>query len=208
MALHDPLNHLTHPLMLRGQTVTLEPLGLEHIAPLMNIAVAHPEDFLYTSTPTNAEEAESYFARAFAEREAGLAYPFVILRGGLVVGTSRYAAINYGNRNCEVGFTWLDPGVRGTTVNAESKYLMLEHAFEGLDFLRVYLYADARNVRSQRAIRKLGAVYEGTLRAERVMKDGFIRDTQVYSVLYNEWPEVKRTLKARLALASAVDAHG
>lgn len=190
---------LHHPLTLTGRVVRLEPLDAQHIPPLMAIAEAHPSDFLYTSTPTSAEEAEAYFARAFSERENGLAYPFVITREGEVVGTSRYAAINATNRNCEIGFTWLDPVVRGTAVNLEAKYLMLRHAFEALDFLRVYLYADARNVRSQRAIRKLGAVYEGTLRAERVMKDGFVRDTLVFSILYNEWPTVKESLEKRLA---------
>lgn len=194
---------LHHPLVLRGRVVTLEPLEAQHIAPLMGIAEARPQDFLYTSTPTNAGEAESYFARAFREREQGLAYPFVILLAGEVVGSSRYAAIEQTNRNCEIGFTWLDPKVRGTAVNLETKYLMLAYAFEVLHFLRVYLYTDARNLRSQRAIRKLGAVYEGTLRAERVMKDGFIRDTQVFSILDHEWPEVKRGLYARLELMPA-----
>lgn len=189
---------LRHPLVLRGQAVTLEPLTQAHIAPLRQIAEASPEDFQYTSTPTTTAEADSYFARAFDERARGSAYPFVIVHHGNVVGTSRYADIQPQNRNCELGFTWLAPSVRGTVVNLESKYLMLRHAFEGLELLRVYLYTDARNLRSQRAIRKLGAVYEGTLRAERVMKDGFIRDTQVFSVIYNEWPSVREQLEARL----------
>ncbi len=189
---------LHHPLTLQGRFVTLEPLGLEHIAPLMSIAEAHPEDFRYTSTPVSLEEAERYFARAFSERDAGLAYPFAITFGGKVVGTSRYADIHATNRNCEVGFTWLSPEVRGTAVNPESKYLMLRHAFEDMALLRVCLVTDARNERSQRAIRKLGAVFEGTLRAERVMKDGFIRDTQVFSILHTEWPAVKEGLERRL----------
>lgn len=81
---------------------------------------------------------------------------------------------------------------------------MLRHAFETLKFLRVYLYTDARNTRSQRAIRKLGAVYEGTLRAERVMKDGFIRDSMLFSIIYSDWPEVKRNLEARLGVTAKV----
>ncbi len=202
------MSDLRHPLVLRGRVVTLEPLEMRHIVPLMGIAEAHPQDFVYTSTPTNDDEAKAYFDRAFSEREAGLAYPFVILLGERVVGTSRYAAADRSNRNCEIGFTWLDPQVRGTAVNLETKYLMLGHAFEVLEFLRVYLYTDARNVRSQRAIRKLGAVYEGTLRAERVMKDGFVRDTQVFSILSHEWPEIKRGLEARLELAPRVDSDG
>ena len=183
--------------------MTLEPLGTQHIAPLLRIAQGSPEAFRYTSTPTTPEEAKAYFERAFGERERGVAYPFVLLGsdkdGGEVLGTSRFADIRPAHRGCELGFTWLAPQVRGTAVNLESKYLMLRHAFEVMDFLRVYFYTDARNTRSQRAILKLGAVYEGTLRAERVMKDGFIRDTLLYSVIHSDWPDVKAGLEAQLA---------
>lgn len=164
----------------------------------MAIAKANPELYRYTSTPTTDAEAEGYFERAFREREAGRAYPFALLQAGDVVGTSRFAELRPEHRNCELGFTWLSPRVQGTTVNPESKYLMLQHAFEALQLLRVYFYTDTRNVRSQRALERLGATYEGTLRAERVMKDGFVRDTKVYSVLQREWPGVKAGLEARL----------
>ena len=193
-----------HPLTLTGRLVTLEPLEAVHIAPLLAISKASPELYRYTSAPTTDAESETYFARAFDEREAGVAYPFAILVGGEVAGTSRYADIRAAHRNCELGFTWLAPQFQGTGVNTESKYLMLRHAFETLDFLRVYLYTDARNTRSQRAIRKLGAVYEGTLRAERVMKDGFIRDSMLSSIIYSDWPEVKRNLEARLGITAKV----
>lgn len=189
---------IAQPLVLSGSSVTLVPLEAAHVAPLMQIARASPERFRYTSTPTTPAEADAYFGRVFREREQGLAYPFALLSGGAVVGTSRYADISYPNRNCELGFTWLAPSVQGSAVNLESKYLLLRHAFEALDFLRVYFYTDARNVQSQRAIRKLGAHYEGTLRAERVMKDGHIRDTLLFSVIHSEWPEVKKGLEARL----------
>jgi RimJ/RimL family protein N-acetyltransferase len=193
------LAEIGHPLYLTGTTVTLAPLEAQHIPPLMRIAQASPERFRYTSTPTTPAEADAYFGRAFREREQGLAYPFVLLVRGEVVGTSRYADISYPNRNCELGFTWLTPSVQGGIVNVESKYLLLRHAFEVLDFLRVYFYTDARNAQSQRAIQKLGAHYEGTLRAERVMKDGFVRDTLLFSIIQSEWGEVKKGLEARLA---------
>jgi len=179
--------------------VRLEPLAPRHIPDLLAIAGATPELYTYTSTPTTPAEAEAYFERAFSERERGVAYPFVLLVENRVVGTSRFADIRVTHRNCELGFTWLEPRVQGTAVNPESKYLMLRHAFEVLDFLRVYFYTDARNARSQRAILKLGAVYEGTLRAERVMQDGFVRDTVVYSVIHSDWAVVKAGLEIRLA---------
>lgn len=191
---------LKHPLILRGRSVTLIPLAPEHQAPLLAIAQASPEQFRFTSTPTTEREAAAYFERAFDERARGLAYPFALLVAGEVVGTSRYAELSHAKRSCELGFTWLAPAVQGTTVNLESKYLMLHHAFETLELLRVYFYTDARNSRSERAIRKLGAVFEGTLRAERVMKDGFIRDTLLFSIIYREWPEVRSGLEAQLAV--------
>ena len=198
-----------HPLVLEGTSVRLEPLAPSHIPDLLAIAEATPEGFRYTSTPTTPAEAEAYFGRAFSERDRGVAYPFVLLGKGEdggeteVVGTSRFADIRLAHRGCELGFTWLAPQVRGTAVNLESKYLMLRHAFEQLDFLRVYFYTDARNTRSQRAILKLGATYEGTLRAERVMQDGFVRDTLLYSVIHSEWADVKAGLEARLAAKRA-----
>jgi len=193
---------IAHPLVLRGRVVRLEPLEATHIPALLAISKATPEVYRYTSTPTTDAEAEAYFAKAFREREAGTAYPFALLAGGVVVGTSRFSDIRAAHRGCELGYTWLAPRVQGSAVNLESKYLMLRHAFEGLDFLRVYFYTDARNVRSQRAIARLGAHFEGTLRAERVMKDGFVRDTLLYSVIHSDWPEVKRGLEALLAAKS------
>ena len=192
-------SQVQHPLVLTGRVVRLEPLGEPHLGPLLAIATANPELYRFTSTPTTEAEAEAYFARAFRERSEGTAYPFVLLVDGQVVGTSRYSSLNTSNRNCELGFTWLAPAVQGTAVNLESKYLMLRHAFETLYLLRVYFYTDARNERSARAIRKLGAVFEGTMRAERVMKDGHIRDTLLFSVIYSDWPEVKRGLEAQLS---------
>ncbi len=194
---------IQHPLVLTGHLVTLEPLTEQHTGPLLEIARRSPEHYRYTSTPTTPAEAAAYFSRAFRERDEGAAYPFALLVGGNVVGTSRYSRLDYSSRNCELGFTWLEPSVQGTGVNRESKYLLLTHAFEALNFLRVYFYTDARNVRSEKAIRKLGAVYEGTLRAERVLKDGHIRDSLLFSIIYTDWPEVKRGLEARLGSVPA-----
>ncbi len=109
--------------------VTLEPLEAVHIAPLLAISKASPELYRYTSAPTTDAEAEVYFAKAFGERKAGVAYPFALLVGGKVVGTSRYADIRVAHRNCELGFTWLAPQFQGTGVNIESKYVMLQYAF-------------------------------------------------------------------------------
>ena len=182
--------------------VTLEPLASAHLEPLLEIATAAPEHYRFTSTPTTPAEAEAYFGAAFRERDAGTAYPFAVrhLGSGEVVGSSRFYKLDYRNRNCEIGFSWFAPSVHGSGVNLESKYLMLLYAFDTLDFLRVQFHTDARNIRSQKAILKLGAVYEGTLRAERVMRDGFIRDSMLFSIIHTDWPDVKRNLVTRLGV--------
>lgn len=186
--------------------VTLEPLTEAHFEPLLEIATAAPDTYRFTSTPTTPAEAERYFGQAFRERDAGTAYPFAIRQqmSGEIVGSSRLYKLDYGNRSCEVGFTWFAPAVHGSGLNLESKYLMLRHAFHTLDFLRVQFHTDTRNIRSQKAILKLGAVYEGTLRAERVMKDGFIRDSMLFSIIHTDWPDVKRNLEARLGVTAEV----
>lgn len=196
---------ISHPLVLEGDSVRLEPLAEAHITPLMDIAKATPDLFRYTSTPVTDEQAESYFERAFEEREQGRAYPFTLIHkpSDKVVGTSRFADIVWRHRNAELGFTWLTPDVQGTSVNVESKYLMLEHAFEALDFLRVHIITDTRNAHSQRAIRALGATYEGTLRAHHVAKGDYIRDTMVFSIIYRDWTHVKARLERRIAAKRA-----
>ena len=108
---------IEHPLVLEGERVRLEPLLPAHIPSLLAISKADPETYRYTSTPTTDAEAAAYFGRAFEEREAGTAYPFVLLAGGEVVGTSRYADLRPAHRNCELGFTWLAPRVRPATAD-------------------------------------------------------------------------------------------
>lgn len=191
---------IPHPLTLSGNMVRLEPLEPDHVAPLMEIALSHPHVFRFTSTPATPEQQEPYFSRAFKGRETGSVYPFVIIlqETGRVVGTSRFSDILWQHKNCELGYTWIDPALHGTAVNVESKYLMLSYLFEELSWLRVQIHTDTRNVRSQNAIRALGAEYEGILRAHMIVKDGFVRDSMVFSVIYSDWPRVKHHLEQRL----------
>lgn len=172
----------------------------EHIDPLMAIAMATPEVFVYTSTPVTEAQRDAYFSKAFSDRERGEAYPFVIEEAatGRVIGTTRFADIRWQHRNCELGYTWIDPRDQGGPANVESKYLMLRYIFEEQHFLRVQIHTDVRNVRSQEAIRRLGAVYEGVLRRHMITKDGFVRDTMVFSITDLDWPAVKKRLEARL----------
>lgn len=189
-----------HPTVLRGRLLTLVPMAEEHIDPLLAISKATPEEYVYTSVPVTDEQAEAYFDRAFAEREAGFAYPFTALdaHSGDVIGATRLADIRWRHRNCELGYTWFPPSLHRSGVNIESKLLMLGLAFDTLSFVRVQIHTHVSNIRSQRAIEALGAVREGVLRRHMITKDGFVRDTVVYSVIDFDWPDVRYRLLERL----------
>lgn len=115
-----------------------------------------------------------------------------------IVGSTSYLNISLQNRSLEIGGTWLDPKVWRSSVNTECKYLLLKYGFEELNLIRVQFRTDTRNERSNRAIRRIGAQFEGTLRQEMIMHDGYIRDTHVYSILDKEWESVKARMLGNL----------
>jgi RimJ/RimL family protein N-acetyltransferase len=127
-----------------------------------------------------------------------VAYAIVHKETRKVIGSSSFFDIRPGDKGLEVGHTWIKKEHRSTKVNPETKLLMLGHAFETLGAVRVQLKTDARNVQSQNAMKKLGAKLEGTLRRNMVMPDGFVRDSVYFSILAEEWPEVKSGLLVRL----------
>ncbi|HRJ48186.1 MAG TPA: GNAT family protein, partial [Opitutaceae bacterium] len=126
---------------------------------------------------------------------------FAVIRraDGRAVGSTSYLDIAPEHRRIEIGWTWLGAEARRTAINTECKYLLLRHAFETLGCGRVQLKTDARNLRSQAAIERIGAKREGVLRRHLVMPDGFVRDTVMFSILAEEWPAVKARLEANLA---------
>lgn len=196
----DDRERVPHPTVLEGRLVRLVPLAEEHIEPLLMISRTTPDEYRYTSTPVTDQQAERYFRTAFSERDAGRGYPFAVLKvpGNEVIGSTRLADIRWQHRNCELGYTWFRPDLHRSGVNVESKLLILTLAFQTLGFVRVQIHADTRNVRSQRAIEALGAVYEGNLRRHMIAKDGYVRDTVVYSIVDQEWPRVRDRLVERL----------
>src|SRR5690606_1112676 len=174
---------------LRGQLIELVPLRREHLPALLDIAYSNQEEFRLTSTPVDAEQAEAYFAMAFDEVEAGTAYVVAVLdQAGDVIGTTRLADLVPRHRVCELGYTWYHPRVFSSGVNVECKLLMLQFAFEEMKLNRVQMVTDTRNLRSQRAIRALGADYEGVLRRHKIAKDGYVRDSMVFAVTDMTWP--------------------
>ena len=127
-------------------------------------------------------------------------FAIVLLATGQAVGVTTYMNIRPEDRGLEIGSTWISPQYWGTRVNPESKYLLLQHAFEILGAIRVELRTDSRNIRSQRAIEKLGAVREGVLRRHMIMPAGYVRDTVVYAITDQDWPQIKALLKERLQI--------
>ncbi len=136
---------------------------------------------------------------ADAQRPEFVAWATVDVASGRAVGSSRFGDIAPEHGRVEIGWTWIAPSHQRTAVNSEAKLLQLSYAFDELGATRVALKTDGRNLRSQAAIERLGAVREGTLRRQLRMPDGFIRDTVYFSILAEEWPAVKARLAERLA---------
>jgi RimJ/RimL family protein N-acetyltransferase len=191
-------NHMAslEPVTLTDRYVRLEPLTLAHTAGLAKV-YGHAEIWRYLRAELkNESEVEAWIAAALDEQAKGHELPFAIidLQSGRVVGSTRYFTIAQKDRGLEIGSTWLTPAVWRTPINSETKYLLLRHAFENLDCIRVQFITDSRNERSQRAIERLGATLEGTIRHHMVMRDGYIRDYLLYSILDTEWPTIKQAL--------------
>lgn len=188
---------------LTGKHVRLEPLGEQHIAELAEIGRGH--DFwkfmLYGEMNTETDF-RRFVEDLLAREKKGTDLPFAVihLASGRVAGSTRYLNIDRANRGLEVGGTWYGPEFQRTAVNTECKLLLLTHAFETLNIIRAQIKTDSLNIRSQKAIERIGAVKEGTLRNHMILPDGRIRDSMFYSIIDSEWPGVKRKLAEMLAL--------
>lgn len=190
------------PPTLEGNLVRLEPLAWEHMPALAHVAIANPEMWRWTNSIIHSEaDMCRYMQTAFALQDAGLCIPFATIskRNGAAVGSTRFMEISAPNRALEIGGTWLDPACQRTGINVEAKYLMLRHAFESMGCLRVCWKTHHKNLRSQAAIRALGAVEEGTFRNHMVHHDGEPRHSMWFSVIAEEWPTVKLRLEERMA---------
>jgi len=185
------------PVVLEGRTLRLEPLSLDHARGLWPHAGPEVFQWLADLPRDGSYEAFRDWIGETMRRPASLT--FAILLAGEPVGVSGYLDIRPEHRGIEIGRTWIGKAHQGSRVNPESKYLLFRHAFETLGAVRVQLKTDLRNVQSQRAVEKLGAVREGVLRRYQTRSNGETRDTVMYSVLAEEWPDLKARLETRLA---------
>ncbi|HLR46815.1 MAG TPA: GNAT family protein [Deinococcales bacterium] len=187
---------MPHPVRLRGDRVFLDPFREEDIPELLTIGQDHVEEFRHTSTPVTEQEAEDYFGTLTRAMAEGDQYGFTIRLSGTdeIIGMTRFSDLDFPNRRTYLGYTWLRPDQFGTATNVESKYLMLAFMFEELRFHRVAIRTDVNNERSRRAIVGLGAKFEGILRRHMVVREGRVRDTALYAVTDEDWPEVRGPL--------------
>jgi len=203
--------------VLAGAHVRLEPLAREHAAGLTTAAARDPAPYVWSYIPQGLAHMAAYVEDALAARAAGTAFPLATVRlaDGAVIGSSRFFDVERwtwpaGHREarrealdaCEIGYTWLAADAIRTAANTEAKLLMLTHAFESWGVRRVCFHTDVRNERSRAALARIGARFEGVLRAHRLASDLTARDSARYSILAAEWPGVKARLRERLAPAA------
>ena len=189
------------PVTLRGRYVTLEPLEEGHAPDLFEVMLdAEVCRYLPWDVPATIEETLGIIreAKDLMARRQSIVFAQIWNATGRTIGSTRLLDVRPRDRHVEIGATFLARPYWRTAANTESKYLFLSHCFEALGCVRVALKTDGRNVRSQEAIARLGAVREGTLRKHMNVK-GHQRDTVYFSILDNEWPAVKARLAARLA---------
>jgi len=190
------------PVTLEGSFVRLEPVRRDHAELFWDVAKDDLED-IFRWIPyamKTRDDFRTLIDKAFAEqeREESVVFATVERSSGRVVGSTRFMNIDRVNRRVEIGSTWIAPAWQRTAVNTEAKYLMLRHAFEVWRCMRVELKTDALNQKSRNAILRIGAKEEGTLRRHLVTWTGRVRDTVYFSILNDEWAEVKSALQSRL----------
>jgi RimJ/RimL family protein N-acetyltransferase len=190
-----------HTLTLSGQLVRLEPLSLQHVSGLADIGLDESIwQFMLYGKIQSVADMHAWVGEMLRRQAAGADLPFAVrhLESGRLAGATRYLEIRPQHRTLEIGGTWYGLEFQRTAVNTESKYLLLSHAFEKLGVVRVQFKTDQRNLPSQKAIERLGAVKEGIFRQHMITPEGIIRDSVYYSIIDSEWPAVKARLEGML----------
>ncbi|MDK1028400.1 MAG: GNAT family protein [Anaerolineae bacterium] len=189
------------PVVLTGRHVRLEPMNETHVPGLAAIGMDEGIwDYMLYGDVRSEEDIRRWVKDILSRPD--IPFAVVHLVSGEVAGATRYLNIESEHRGLEIGGTWYGLKFQRTAVNTECKYLLLKHAFETLGCIRVQFKTDVRNVRSQRAIERIGATKEGILRNHMVLPDGGYRDSVYYSILDAEWPGVKKDLENKLSKTS------
>jgi N-acetyltransferase len=185
------------PVTLEGRHVRLEPVSLAHVSALWRVG-AYEEIWRYIPYAIRSEDdMRTFIAAELRKQEAGLTFRFATIAKACQqpIGSTSYLNIDRQHRRLEIGGTWITPSWQRTAVNTEAKYLQLSHAFETLGCIRVEFKTDSLNIKSQRALARIGAVEEGTFRNHMVMPDGRLRHSVYFSIVDSDWPSVKAHLE-------------
>ena len=201
---------IQHPTILNGETVELVPLEKSHFEELY---AAASDKKLWELIPVDCSKLETFntvYNAALLEREKGNQYPFVILHKKTkeIIGSTRYFEIFPADKKLEIGWTWIISKYWATEVNFECKLLLMEHCFEILKARRVQLKTDQNNIRSRKAIEKIGGQFEGILRKDRIKENGDSRSAAYYSILDDEWETVKQKIISQLNARKKIDHRG
>jgi RimJ/RimL family protein N-acetyltransferase len=183
-----------------GRTVSVLPLRREHARGLLDAADESLWTYSIARPLESLRDAETFVDEALVARSASREVPFVVVHNGAgrIVGTSRFMQLEPEYASLEIGMTWIGSHYHGTGVNPAMKLLLLTHALDVAGVVRVEFQVDHRNARSRAALAKIGATYEGTLRRYHAhARNGYQRDTMIFSVVDYEWPGVRENL-ARL----------
>ncbi|MGZ5239145.1 MAG: GNAT family N-acetyltransferase [Caldimonas sp.] len=188
------------PVTLADDRVRLEPLGLQHVDGLKRAAADGELWKIRVTSVPEPDDTRGYVERALRAFAEGHRLAFAVLdaQSGEVIGSSSYHDIVPAVERLEIGYTWYAKSRQRTHVNASAKLLLMTHAFETLGAKLVGWRTDNFNFASQRAIERLGARRDGTIRHHALRRDGSVRDTVMYSMSAGEWPEAKAQLRWRL----------
>lgn len=188
------------PVVLEGKHVRLDPMRVDHLPALCEVGLTDTIWKWTNNIVTKAADIERYVRAALADRDLGIALPFVTIdrASGKIVGSTRFGNIDRFNRKAEIGWTWINPQWQRTAINSEAKLLMLTHAFEVWKCIRVEFKTDSNNKQSQKAIKRLGAVKEGILRNHMITESGRYRNSVFFSIIDAEWESVKANLASKI----------
>ncbi|KWN07868.1 GCN5 family acetyltransferase [Burkholderia territorii] len=184
-----------------GERIMLRPLDASDRQALLDAAADGRLWNLKVTVVPGEDTVDAYIDAALQGRAAGTVMPFAIVdrASGRVIGSTRFWKIDRNNRKLEIGHTWLSESAQRTHANTEAKWLLLSYAFDTLHCVRVQFTTDELNERSRAAILRLGAKQEGIVRHERIMPDGRKRNSVRFSIIDDEWPDVRARLRAKLA---------
>ncbi len=188
--------------ILENKRVLLRPLQQEDIALLQPIALAQPHLYQYmTSFIYSEADLVKFVTQAIADREEYKSIPFLVFdkKNNAIAGSTRFGNLDERHKRVEIGWTWIDEQFHRTGLNRAMKYLMLKYAFETLGLNRVEIKTNEKNEQSRRAIESIGGQYEGLARHHMVNDDGTLRNTVYYSILKEEWPELKERVFGKYA---------